>query len=108
MTAQASLFGQMEKPGGVATTPAPSYRPRPAEEFHRIKAPYGTPDKQGRYWYERFLGELEKLPDQVRKLVVALTCDSPADDLDAVRRMLNRYCSASVGEQDNFQEAKGR
>lgn len=110
MTAQASLFGNMENPGG-GHSPAP--RPpktkprRNTEQVREPVVPFGDTDRSGRYWYQRFLSDLNELPEGPRQAVATLILDTPGKQLQAARCLLDRYCRANPGMQDNVHEAVG-
>jgi hypothetical protein len=118
MTAQASLFGN--DGGGVAEIKPAA--PKPARCNHQSHVsekllkgmvrkpavPHGTPDKRGRYWYERFHEDVQELPENVRETLLEIILYWPYDRMDTARKMLDRYCKADVSEQDNFCEAMGR
>lgn len=108
MTAQASLFGKTEVPGG-GHSPAPrTAKPRRNGMVRKPEVPFGKPDRSGKYWYERFHADLQKLPEDAREQVLEMVLFWPYDRMDATRKMLDRYCKAHVREQDNFHEAMGR
>lgn len=108
MTAQATLFGQTENPGG-GQRPAPrTAKPLRGELVRKPAVPFGAPDKNGRYWYERFHADLQALPELARETVTEMILHWPIDRLEAARRLLDRYCKAHVTEQDNLHEAMGR
>jgi hypothetical protein len=107
VSAQGSLFGQAEVPGG-GKRPAPrAYAPSTGAIVRKPNVVFGEPDKRGKYWYERFHAELQAIPEEPRKIALNMILFSDYDRIDAVRKILDRYCRAHVREQDNFREAMG-
>jgi len=72
-----------------------------------VGAPHGHKDKSGRYWYQRMAEDVEALPDGVREACLVMLLVWPADRLEAVRKIINRWNRAQHLERDNFSEHMG-
>jgi len=108
VTAQPSLFGSAD-PVAV-DEPSPPHRPRlhDCAIVREPACPYGKPDRKGRYWYQRFHADLEKLPAKERAALQEMIFLWPWERLATASKLLNRYRSASEAERDNLWEAMGR
>lgn len=109
MNAQPSLFGQTEvRGGGQPPAPRPMPKRRTAVLLRKPEVPFAQPDKQGKYWYERFYDDLQALPETEREVVAQMILLWPYERMNTARKLLDRYCRAHVREQDNLHEAMGR
>lgn len=99
---QGNLFGE------------PEAKPRAIRHYEmarlrkKVSDPHGLPDRQGRYWYERFHEDVKKMQTDARVTFLELILDTPADRVDQIRRMLDRWHRAEIMERDNYAEAMGR
>ena len=108
MTVQASLFGHDAAPCGGQRPATRAATPRHAGLVRTPAAPYGKPDRSGKYWYERFHDDLQSIPVDAREKILEIILCWPSAHRDAARKILDRYCRAQIMEQDNFCEAMGR
>jgi hypothetical protein len=94
---------------GTLRSEAATLKSRAKErDAEALEEPFGKPDRQGQYWYQRFGDDVQALPAETRDLVCEMTLLWPYKRLDAVRRLLDRYCKAHIAERDNWHEAMGR
>lgn len=99
---QAAMFAIPEPQTPQApkrTAPTPTRKPA---------VPFGSPDKSGRFWYERYHDELRDLPEEQRLTLLEMLLEWPSERTDRVRVLLDRWTKANGLERDNFMEAYGK
>jgi len=108
VTAQPSLFETAEPVAVEKVFPPRRPRLHDCALVREPACPHGKPDRQGRYWYQRFHEELEQLPEKERAALLDMIFLWPWERLATASKLLNRYRSASEAERDNLWEAMGR
>ena len=99
---QAALFSIPEP-----RTPPEPKRIAPVQS-RKPEVPFGSPDKSGRFWYERFHDELRDLPEEQRLTLLEMLLEWPSERTDRVRILLDRWAKAQGLARDNFAEAYGK
>jgi hypothetical protein len=108
MNIQASLFSS-QAPHVCAKQPEPRQSRTHAEHLIRKPAaPFGQQDRRGKYWYERYHDDVQRMQPDAREALLTLILDTPYDRMDQVRLMLDKWHRAQGLERDNFSEAMGR
>jgi len=92
--AQGNLFGD---PGSTVIEIAER---TPAAQF-------GEPDKRGKRFWERLRDKVHAMRDGRREAALVVLLSWPADDREALRKVLNDFAKAQELERDNFVEAMG-
>lgn len=108
MTMQASLF-ETQEPHVCEKQPEKSMTRTYAKTLIRKPAaPFGIPDRKGKYWYERYHEDVQNMQPDARETLLALILDTSYDRMNQVRLMLDKWHKAQNLERDNFCEAMGR
>ena len=68
---------------------------------------FGEPDRKGKRFWERLRDKVHGMKDGKREAALVVLLSWPAEDREALRKILNDHAKAQPLERDNFSEAMG-
>lgn len=104
---QQSLFDIKTEPRAPPAQP----KPKPAVkrlEFRRLTEPWGTPDKRGKYLYEKFHAEvMRKYGEAAHRRFFDMLLTMDADTFASVIEIGGMWNKLSVRDQVDYEDAIG-
>ncbi len=108
---QLSLFGVTSPKQESRSPPTQIKKPpryRVPLENHKVKDPWGEPDKNGKFFYEKLRNALSKLPIEHQEFFNHITQLSLPEHLDGLEKCLRMLRMATEYDRIDWDESRGR
>ena len=83
-------------------------KPSALAHFEKLAEAYGEQNKRGKYWYELFHAEVEKMHPQAKERLLSIILDSTDDTAKEVSAMLVKWHKSNYNDKDDFRRACGK